>query len=109
MNAHHEDIGQRLHFIDRTIFHALRACHADMNVPMELRECVRQLGRRSSQAQRALLSRDTHGLRESVNDLARISHRAQSAIDPAAGMTYEVKSAVILAHIEVSALRHQLD
>lgn len=108
MNVQSEDIQQRLGFIDRTIYHAMRACHSDSSVPEELKDYVHQLGQRSSQAQRALKSRDVRGVRQSVDDLARISDQAQNKIHPADGMNYELKSAVILTHIELSALRYQL-
>ena len=109
MDRQSNDIQQRLGFIDQTIFHAVRACHTDASVPEELKEYVQMLGQRSSQAQRALLSHDVHGIRQSVDDLARISDQAQGRIHAADGMNYELKSAVILTHIELSALRHQLD
>lgn len=109
MKVHHEEIRQRLRFIDRTIFHAMRACHSDASVPMELKNYVHQLGRQSSYTQKTLLSSDERSIRDSVDDLARLSYRAQSAIRPTDRMNYDVKSAVILAHIELSALRHQLD
>ena len=108
MNVQREEIQQRLGFIDRTIFHALRACDTDGNVPDEIRDYVQQLGQRSSQARRALESDDDRGVRESVDDLARISYQAQRQIHPSDGMNYELKSAVILTHIELSALRYQL-
>jgi hypothetical protein len=108
MNAARKEIQQRLGFIDRTIYHALRACASDGNIPDEIRDYVRQLGQRSSQAQLALESEDDRGIRETVDDLARISYQAQRRIHPSDGMNYEVKSAVILTHIELSALRHQL-
>jgi len=108
MNAQREEILQRLGFIDRTIDHAIRACDSDVSIPDELRNYVQQLGQRSSQAQRALESEDERGMRETVDDLARISYQAQRRIHPSDGMNYEVKSAVILTHIELSALRHQL-
>ncbi|HYD96506.1 MAG TPA: hypothetical protein VEC01_14345 [Noviherbaspirillum sp.] len=108
MNVQREEIQQRLGFIDRTIDHAVRACQSDDKVPEELKDYVDQLGQRSTQAQRALAREDERGVRESVDDLARISYQAQRRIHPADDMNYDVKSAVILAHIEVSALRHQL-
>jgi hypothetical protein len=109
MKIYNEEIRERLHFIDRTIFHAMHACHLDASVPRVLKEYVQQLGRKSGNAQKALLSRDERGVRDSVDDLARLSYHAQNAIGPADHMNYDVKSAVILAHIELSALRHQLD
>jgi len=109
MKVHSEEMQQRLGFIDRTIYHAVRACRSDANVPQELQNYVLELGQRSSQAQRALQEHDEHSLRQSVDDLARISDCAQNTIRPADPTNYEVKSAVILTHIELSALRHQLD
>ena len=109
MKVHNEEIQQRLSFIGRTIDHAARACYSDSNAPTELKHCVDELGQRSSQAQRALQSRDAGRIRESVEDLARVSQYAQSTIHPFDEIKYELKSAVILTHIEVSALRHQLD
>ncbi|HEX7649311.1 MAG TPA: hypothetical protein VF450_18075 [Noviherbaspirillum sp.] len=109
MKVHSEDIQQKLSFIDRTIDHAVQACQRDTKVPHELRHYVDELGLQSSLAQQALQSRDAVRVRETVEDMARISDHAQSTIHPSDGMGYELKSAVILTHIEVSALRHQLD
>jgi hypothetical protein len=108
MNVQREEIQQRLGFIDRTIYHAIRACDTDGSIPEEIRDFVQQLGQRSSQAQRALEYDDDRSVRETVDDLARISYQAQRRIHPSDGMNYELKSAVILTHIELSALRHQL-
>lgn len=108
MKAQREEIRQRLVFIDRTIFHAVRACHSDDSVPSELKECVSRMRQRSAQAQHALRSFDELGVRETVDDLARISDEAQHRLHPADGMNYELKSAVILTHIELSALQYQL-
>ncbi|HJV74096.1 MAG TPA: hypothetical protein VJ654_07750 [Noviherbaspirillum sp.] len=109
MKVPSEEMQQRLGFIDRTIYHAMQACHSDSNAPKELKDCVQELGQRSSQAKRALNNHDEHGFRQSVDDLAQLSDRAQNTIHPTDPMNYEVKSAVILAHIELSALRYQLD
>ncbi|HEY0846615.1 MAG TPA: hypothetical protein VGE12_14685 [Noviherbaspirillum sp.] len=109
MNVQREEIQQRLGFIDRTIYHAMRACHSDSNVPDELRDYVHQLGQHSSQAQRALQSQDERDIRRSVDDLAQISDKAQNTIHPADPTNFDVRSAVILTHIELSALRSQLD
>ena len=109
MKVHSEEMQQRLGFIDRTIFHAMRACHSDSSVPNELKNYVQELGQHSSEARRALDDRDEHSFRQSVDDLARISDQAQNTIHPTDPTNYEVKSAVILTHIELSALRYRLD
>lgn len=109
MKVQSDEIHQRLGFIDRTIFHAVRACHSDSSVPEEMKDWVKQLRQRSRQAQQALRLCDELGVRQSLDDLARITDEAQHRIHPADGMNYELKSAVILTHIELSALRYQLD
>lgn len=109
MKVHSEEMQQRLGFIDRTIYHAMRACHSDTNVPKELKDYVLELGQRSSQAQRALQDCDEHSVRQTVDDMARVSYQAQNTIHPADPTNYEVRSAVILTHLELSALRSQLD
>ena len=109
MKAQQEDLQQRLDFIDRTISHAARVCWRDETVPQELRTWVAQMTRRASQARDALRERDAGGVRATLDDLAHLSYRAQNAIHASDGMAYELKSAVILTHIELSALKHQLD
>jgi hypothetical protein len=109
MKVHSEDIQQKLSFIDRTIDHAVQACQRNAQVPHELRHYVDELGLQSSLAQQALRSHDVGRIRETVEDMARLTDHAQSAIHPSDGMDYDLKSAVILTHIEVSALRYQLD
>ncbi|MGE5622600.1 MAG: hypothetical protein ACM3WS_05550 [Bacillota bacterium] len=109
MKVQREELQQRLSFIDRTIDHAARACNADNGVPTELRHYVDELGQRATQAQQALQSRDAGRIRASVEDLARTSDHAQRRLRPSDGTSYQLKSAVILTHIEVSALRYRLD
>jgi hypothetical protein len=109
MNMQSTEVQQRLIFIDRTICHAARACYFDTSVSKELRDFVYQLGVQSTQVRQALHSDDVAGVRQSVENLAQLSDRAQNAIHPADDVNYDVKSAVILAYIEVSALKFQLD
>jgi len=109
MNVQSSDVQQRLNFIDLTISHAVRACCSDTRVPQELKDFVHLLGVHSTQARQALCYCDAATVREKVEHLARLSDRAQHTIHPSDDFNYDVKSAVILAHIEVSALRLQLD
>jgi hypothetical protein len=109
MKLQSEEMRQRLGFIDRTIIHAVRACTENASVPEEMRLWVNQMEKRCCQAWRALQASDEHRVRENMDDLARLSYHAQNAIHLTDGMAYELKSAVILAHIELSALRYQLD
>jgi hypothetical protein len=107
MSASPSEFQQRLNFIDRTICHAAQACHSDTNVPGELKEFVHQLGLHASHAMQALQCHDETAVRQLVDALTRLSFHAQKAIRH--DVNYDVKSAVILAHLELSALMHQLD
>jgi ABC-type Mn2+/Zn2+ transport system ATPase subunit len=107
MSAQSNEVQQRLNFIDRTICHAAQACHLDTNVPAELKDFVHQLGLQANQAMQALNSQDETTVRQSVDALTRLSHQAKSAIGQ--DVNYDVKCAVILTHIELSALRYRLD
>lgn len=106
MNAQPSEVEQRLSFIDRTIHHAAQACHSDMSIPNELKDFVYQLGLQANQAIRALSAHDAATLRRTIDRLAQLSFHAQNALHN--DVNYDVKSAVILAHLELSALRHQL-
>lgn len=108
MNVHPSEVQQRLNFIDRTIWQAAQACHGDTAVPAMLKDVVYQLGLQTSQVKLAAHSDDVQSIRRSVEDLARLSHHAQSTIRPEDNLSYDVRSAVILAHIELSALQFQL-
>jgi hypothetical protein len=107
MNAQPSEVRQRLNFIDRTICHAAQACHSDVSIPKELKDFVHQLGLQANQAIQAVSSHDAAMLRRTVDTLAKLSFHAQNAIGN--DINYDVKSAVILAHMELSALKHQLD
>lgn len=108
-NMQTSEVQQRLDFIDLTISHAARACCGDTSVPAELTNFVQQLGRQSFQARQALHSNDAGGIRQTIDNLAVLSELAQNIIRPSDGLNYDVKSAVILAHIEVAALRLRLN
>lgn len=109
MNVPLAELQQRLGFIDRTIVHARRACRSDDNIPQELRTCLERLGYSASQIRTALLDLDERQVRRHLDELVRVSDEAQECIRPADGMNYDLRSAVILAHIELSALRSQLN
>lgn len=105
MNQQVCDMRQRLDFIERTITHAARACDADRRTPAELKHFITQLEWHSHKTRRALEAHDRSAIRAHLEDLAQASERAQSAIAPK--HDFALKSAVILAHIEVSALKLQ--
>ncbi|HEY8099857.1 MAG TPA: hypothetical protein VIF82_03825 [Burkholderiaceae bacterium] len=102
------EIQQRFNFIDRTLTHAILACQSDASVPNELKDFIRQLDQRSGQVKEALLSNQLNLFRKSVDDLAKLSDHVQKSIPRPSNVNYEVKSAVIMAHLEIAALKYQV-
>jgi hypothetical protein len=107
MNTPSDEVEQRLTFIGRTIGHAAQACRSDTSVPPELKDYIRQLVLQANEVMHALNRRDASTARLNLSALARLSYNAQRATGW--NVNYDVKSAVILTHIEVNALMHQLD
>jgi hypothetical protein len=106
MIAQSDDVQQRLSFIGRTISHAAQACRSDTTVSPELKDYIRQLGLQANEVIHAVNRRDASTARLNLSTLARLSYNAQRATG--CNVNYDVKSAVILTHIEVNALMHQL-
>jgi hypothetical protein len=106
MREQRNEVEQRLSFIDRTICHAAQACNLDTSIPPELKHYVHQLGQKANQAIQALSCQDETAVRKTVDALAHISNEAKSAIGH--DVNYDLKCAVILTHIELSALKYRL-
>lgn len=104
MKVHVNEIRQRINFIHRTLHQAVRACLSDNNVPSDLKNVVLQLDQESSHTKQALQLEEEGRIRQSMNALARLSEHAQNLIAHLGNISYEVKSALILAHIELAAL-----
>ena len=108
MKARARDIQQRFNFIDRTLAHAIHACESDPNIPDELIEFIQLLDHQSGQARQALYSKKMSEIRQCVDDLAKLSERVQQSIPRPNTLSYDVKSAVILAHLEIETLKYQV-
>lgn len=108
MKALARDIQQRFQFIDRTLTQAIQACQSDTNVPGELIDFIQQLDQQYGQAKRALHAKKISLLRQRVDDLAQLSDRVQRSIPRPNNLSDEVKSAVIMAHLEIAALKYQM-
>jgi len=102
------EIQQRFNFIDRTLTHAINACQMDASVPNELRDFIKKLDQKSGHAKQALDSKEIGRFRQSLDDLAQLSDHVQRSIPRPSNVNYEVKSAIILAHIEITALKYQV-
>jgi hypothetical protein len=108
MKALARDIQLRFHFIDRTLTHAIRACQTEAGIPTELKDFIRQLDQQSGHAKEALRSKKINQFRQSVDDMAELSDHMQRTISRPSNVNYQVKSAVILAHLEIAALKYQV-
>lgn len=109
MKALAREIQQRFNFINRTLTHAANlARQSDGSVPNELKDFIKQLDQRSGQLKEALQSKEFNLFRKNLNDLAQLSDHVQKSIPRPNDVNYEVKSAVIMAHLEITALKYQV-
>jgi hypothetical protein len=108
MKALAREIKKRFNFIDRTLTHAIMACQSDASVPNELKDFIHQLDEGSEKAKEALQSKQYQLFRKNLDELARLSNHVQKLIPRPNNVNYEVKSAVIMAHLEIAALNLQV-
>jgi type VI protein secretion system component VasF len=103
------EIQQRFNHIEQTIHQAAQVCQSATTVPMDLKDCVQQLDRKSGQARKIMQqSQDEDTIRQCVYDLEQLGDRAKDACQRAGNVDDELKSAVMQAHRELSDLKHEL-
>lgn len=98
-------IRQELSQVERIIGRALQAVSSDSDAPQDLKDSVQELDR---QAKKARKSQDEQGLVQCVEKLEAVSDRARDAAERAGDLDSQTKSAVLLAHRQLSILKHQL-
>lgn len=103
------EIKQRFSRIEQSVQQASQAVQADSMTPMELKQCVQKLDQQTSQAKSVFLQgQDDDSIRQCVEDLEELGDRAKSACERSKDVSEDVKDAVMMAHRELSDLKHQL-
>ena len=102
------EIKQRFNLIERSIDDAAMACQSSSKVPQELKDCVNQWERQSTQAKQILSSRNEENIRRCVDDLEKTGARAELALQQVRNVDQKVKDAVLNAHHELADLKMQL-
>lgn len=106
-----QQLQQKLSQIEQVIGQAVQAVESDQAAPQELKECVKELGDQSREAQQ-LLKESTNGngqqLVECIDEMEETSDRAKKACEQARNLGAQAKSSVAIAHDKLAQLKHQL-
>ena len=102
-------VRQQLTHVGLIIHRATQALRSDKGAPQELIDHIQRLDQQSQEAQETVKDvQDEIALMRYVYDMEQTSDRAQQACENATGLSAQAKSAVQLAHRQVSSLKYQL-
>lgn len=102
------EVQQRFSRIESAIHQAAETCRTVDSVPMDVKDSVQRMDQRMEHARTLLRSQDEGGIRQCIDDLEQLGDQAKNACEKAGQVQDELKSAVMTAHQELSALKHQL-
>ena len=99
------EIGRELSQVERAIERAAQAIKEDDEAPQLLRDCVKELDKRSRTARQ---SRDAGQLMQVIDDMKAVSDRARTACEQVYKINAETRSAVREANHQLSGLKQLL-
>ena len=102
-------VRQQLTQVGLIIHRATQALRSDKSAPKELIDCVQRLDQQSQQAQQRVQDpEDEFVLMRYIADMEESGDRVKEACDKASELSPRTKSAVQLAHKQVSTLKYQI-
>ena len=102
-------IRQQLTQVSLIVHRATQALRSDKGASQELIDCVRKLDVQSQQAQQKVEeTQDELALMRFIADMEETSDRAREACEKAGELSAQAKSAIQLAHQQVSSLKYRL-
>lgn len=95
--------------VKQRIDSAAQLCQIAKDLPDDLRESLRQLGRESDEARQMLeQEKDEDNIRQCVDRLEKLGDRSMQACKQSGKIDWEVESAVREAHDAIAELKHRL-
>jgi hypothetical protein len=92
-----------------SINHAAQVCESEGSVPRETAESIADLARGFEQGRKWIeKSMDEQAVHRWIDDLEEKSDLARRACETAGGISHELKTAVSVAHNQISELKHQI-
>jgi hypothetical protein len=92
-----------------SINHAAQVCEAEGSVPRELAESIADLARGFEQGRKWIgKSMDEQAVHRWIDDLEEKSDVVLRACETSGGISRELKTAVFVAHNQISELKHQI-
>lgn len=104
-----EQVQQRFDHIAQHIRDAARLCEADPSLPQDLKRSLSALDKRSKEAQQLLLTaEDDESILDCIDDLEELGDQAKRACEKAPNVDEELSTSILIAHDELSELKHEL-
>lgn len=103
-----KEVARRFGSIEQAIGQAAQLCGRQQAMPMDLKDCIRQLEQQKSAMRQAIEAQDDARIRQAVDQMESLGERAKKACGTAASLTPEIRSVVLKVHDELSDLKHKL-
>ncbi|HKY00930.1 MAG TPA: hypothetical protein VJM53_00085 [Burkholderiales bacterium] len=104
-----DQMQQRIDHIAQHISDATRLCESNPSLPQELKRSVSELDKRSKAAQQLLLTaEDEEVILDCIDELEELGDRAKRACEKAPNVDEELSTSILIAHDELSELKHEL-
>lgn len=103
-----KEVARRFGSIEQAIGQAAQLCGKQQGMPMDLKDCLKQLEQQKSAVRQAIVAQDDARIRQAVDQMESLGDRAKKACGTAAGLAPEIRSAVLKVHDELSDLKHKL-
>ena len=103
-----KEVARRFGAIEHAIGRAAQLCGKQQGMPMDLKDCIKQLDQQKSAVRQAIDLQDDTRIRQAVEQMESLGDRAKRACGTASSVTPEMKNAVLKVHDELSDLKHQL-
>ncbi|HSD39694.1 MAG TPA: hypothetical protein VLC92_19470 [Rhodocyclaceae bacterium] len=102
------EIKKRVVNVEHTIHRAAEVCEQERSVPQQLKEVIDELNEKSNQGKQIIQSsHDESRVRQYIEDLESLGDNAKRACE-SGKVSPALRTAVLLAHNELSNLKHQL-
>ena len=103
-----KEVARRFGSIEQAIGQAAQLCGRQQGMPMDLKDCLKQLEQQKSAVRQAIVAQDDARIRQAVDQMESLGDRAKKACGTAASLAPEIRSAVLKVHDELSDLKHKL-
>src|SRR5580698_3633611 len=99
------EIKQKLKRIEREIDEVAKSCDADTNLPQNLRDCITEWKQEAVKSPAIIESKDNQRIVDCINDLEKIGHRAEMALQDITEIDTKMRDTLQHAQSELLILK----